>query len=827
MAEVGSIDLSAQGDLTISGDIVGRDKIVNQKQVARGQYVLQIGNVNGGVVNIQQGQPAIRPRPTPIHLRPRPFRNLIGREVELKIASDEARNLTPVEFYSEPGLGKTVLLRRLAQLEDTASFPDGVIHLSALNRPFVDFAQLLYDAFYESNPPLAVSGAEIQHGLQDKRALVLVDDVSFSRQEVETLLGYAPNCAFILASNERTLWGEGRAIALKGLSSQEAVQLIERELGRDLPEPEESVAVELAASVEGKPLSLLQIAALVREKGESLASVAARLAGTTATAAVLSGLASKEAQVLAVLAPLKGMPVPAVHVAAITQMPDAAQVLESLTARGLVQRHSPRYSLRTPEIENEIKQRPEAKGLAERALQYFIEWARQQHDADEVLEALGPTQALVSWASANGRPGKAVTLAKLIETPLILLGRWESWRQLLETALDSARAAGDRQSEGYFLHQLGSRALCRGEEALARELLDAALKVRQALGDTTALAVTQGNAQVAGLAGVPAAVTLPAAAAPMAAAPLPLIAPAIIGTIITVTIVAALALPTAFTPFIAPTARLTPTIAESATLPPSPTFTVAPTETLTPLASETPAVLATTPATRTPSVTATATASSTPSATPTRTATRRPSPTNTNTPTLTLTPTPTRAPLVIGFTADALSVRPEECTTLRWSVENADQVFLYGGEYGGPPGFGVVGNDSRPACPLETQTYTLRVFRDGGVTERTVTVTIADVTPPPAPVLLSPVDRMYLPCAQLVTLTWAAVSDASGISRYEWGLEFAPDYESFEAFSSGATTDTSVTVPVPGCGGYRWRVRAVDGAGNVGAYATPEEFEMD
>jgi len=823
MTAAGSIDLSAQGDLTISGDIVGGDKIVNQKQVARGQYVLQIGNVNGGVVNIQQGQPAIRPRPTPIYLRPRPFRNLIGREVELKIASDEARNLTPVEFYSEPGLGKTVLLRRLAQLEDTTPFPDGVIHLSALNRPFADFAQSLYDAFYESNPPLAVSEAEIQHGLQDKRALVLVDDVSFSRQEVETLLGYAPNCAFILASNERTLWGEGHAIALKGLSPQEAVQLIERELGRDLPEPEESVAAELAASVEGKPLSLLQIAALAREKGESLASVATRLAGATATAAVLSGLTSKEARVLAVLAPLKGTPVPAVHVAAITQIPDAAQVLESLTARGLVQRHSPRYSLRTPEIEKEIEQRPEAKGLTARALQYFIEWARQQHDADEVLEALEPMQALVGWASANGRPVEAVTLAKLIETPLILLGRWESWRQLLETALDSARAAGDRQSEGYFLHQLGSRALCRGEEALARELLDAALKVRQALGDTTALAVTQGNAQVAGLAGVPAAVTLPAAAAPMAAAPL--IAPAITGAIITVTIVAALALPGAFTPFIAPTARLTPTIAESVTLPPSPTFTVAPTETLTPLASETPAVLATatTPATRTPSATATATASSTPSATPTRTATRRPSPTNTPT----LTPTPTRAPLVISFTADALSVRPEECTTLRWSVENADQVFLYGGEYGGPPGFGVVGNDSRPACPLEAQTYTLRVFRDGKITERTVTVTIADVTPPPAPVLLSPIDRMYLPCAQLVTLTWAAVSDASGISRYEWGLEFAPDYESFEAFGSGATTDTSVTVPVPGCGGYRWRVRAVDGAGNVGAYAAPEEFEMD
>ena len=168
------VDLNAQGDVNVGGDVVGRDKIVTNNQ-----YVLEIGSINGGVVNLARpgDKPTVKPRPAPVMLRPRPFANLIGREEEIKAATEAAQSAMPVEFYGEPGLGKTVLLRKLAYPETTTAFPDGVIHLSALHQPLADLLQSLFDAFYESDPPTKPTEAEIQHGLQDKHALILLDDV--------------------------------------------------------------------------------------------------------------------------------------------------------------------------------------------------------------------------------------------------------------------------------------------------------------------------------------------------------------------------------------------------------------------------------------------------------------------------------------------------------------------------------------------------------------------------------------------------------------------------------------------------------------------------
>jgi len=44
-------------------------------QVAVGNYILQIGDVNGGVVNVAPptAQPVIEPRPRPVNMKPRPF----------------------------------------------------------------------------------------------------------------------------------------------------------------------------------------------------------------------------------------------------------------------------------------------------------------------------------------------------------------------------------------------------------------------------------------------------------------------------------------------------------------------------------------------------------------------------------------------------------------------------------------------------------------------------------------------------------------------------------------------------------------------------------
>lgn len=77
----------------------------------------------------------------------------------------------------------------------------------------------------------------------------------------------------------------------------------------------------------------------------------------------------------------------------------------------------------------------------------------------------------------------------------------------------------------------------------------------------------------------------------------------------------------------------------------------------------------------------------------------------------------------IWFDADQTSVDAGRCTTLRWSVEGIDSVYLDGG--------GVTGSGSRQVCPTRTTSYTLRVrLLDGKDELRTVTVVVAPTTTP-------------------------------------------------------------------------------------------------
>ena len=106
------------------------------------------------------------------------------------------------------------------------------------------------------------------------------------------------------------------------------------------------------------------------------------------------------------------------------------------------------------------------------------------------------------------------------------------------------------------------------------------------------------------------------------------------------------------------------------------------------------------------------------------------------------TPTPPPAPTAtpapeISFWADRTSINQGECTTLRWSVQNVQAVWVY------PQGqpfdrFPRTGQGSEVVCPTSTTTYEMRVLlHDGSTVFRQVTVAVAipaaTATPAPAP----------------------------------------------------------------------------------------------
>jgi hypothetical protein len=86
-----------------------------------------------------------------------------------------------------------------------------------------------------------------------------------------------------------------------------------------------------------------------------------------------------------------------------------------------------------------------------------------------------------------------VVLGRAIDPYLTLHGLWEAWQKVLEDILRSARQLGDRVSEAWALHQLGTHAIGSGQTSQAIDWLRQALNLRSELGDTVGMAFTQHN----------------------------------------------------------------------------------------------------------------------------------------------------------------------------------------------------------------------------------------------------------------------------------------------------------------------------------------------
>jgi hypothetical protein len=451
------------------------------------------------VVN-QYTVPVSRPRPRtpPVLLRPKPFPDLLDRRDELNGALSTLLQEQPVQFFGEPGIGKTSLVGSIGNHQATSAFPDGVMYYcSREDGAPADLLQWLFDAFHESDMPFKATDPDIRHALQEKRALILFDDVGLGRDDLGYLLSAAPHCTFLVVSKERSLWGQGRAIRVPGLPREEAFALAEKELGRPLERQEVAAVETLHAVLKGNPLELIKAVDLARTSGTSLVEVARRTSAPDPSLALLSqivnGLSSEQQRALAGLAPLQGAPVAAEHLERITELAAVQPVLDSLLQRHLVQTNSPTYSL-TGGLGAALERSWDLTPWADRILVYFRRWADERREVPaQMTDEIDPMFRILEWGVQYGRWTEVLRLGRAMEGALALTGRWEGWRRVLEVGLEAARRVRDRAAEGFFLHQLGTRALCLGETAVAATLLRQALELRRALGDEIGAAVTAHN----------------------------------------------------------------------------------------------------------------------------------------------------------------------------------------------------------------------------------------------------------------------------------------------------------------------------------------------
>jgi hypothetical protein len=99
-----------------------------------------------------------------------------------------------------------------------------------------------------------------------------------------------------------------------------------------------------------------------------------------------------------------------------------------------------------------------------------------------------------------------------------------------------------------------------------------------------------------------------------------------------------------------------------------------------------------------------------------------------------------------------------------------------------------------------------------------------DITPPPAPILLSPTNRDTV-SDNTPTFAWIEVSDASGVT-YTIQVSSNKDFTDTIISRLGRTTSTFTPQTSLAEGKYFWRVQAVDGVGNKGPFSEVFTFTL-
>ena len=193
----------------------------------------------------------------------------------------------------------------------------------------------------------------------------------------------------------------------------------------------------------------------------------------------------------------------------------------------------------------------------------------------------------------------------------------------------------------------------------------------------------------------------------------------------------------------------------------------------------------------------------------------------------------------IQFWAEPETIQAGGCTTLYWQTENVQQVVFGGIEQ---PLEG-----SYQDCLCKNQTYTLTtILLDGTEEKRMVDITVTgscetpsptptkepevDTTTPPAPAQAVPSNGLSIGCKSFQDLVWLPVSDKSGISEYQVQVQRHSGDNNWtdipgSVFSGITAKQTNIGVD---CGWYfRWRVRAKDGAGNMGPWSGWWQFVIN
>lgn len=475
-----------------------QEEIIGQLVV--GNYIIKIGSSNGAIANVAttEEKPTLQPRSTQHLIPENSVENIVYRQKSVEQAIAALHSGQSVEFYSPSGFGKTILLSDLVHRSQiTSLFGDGVIYLSPVHPYTSDILQSIWEVLYESNIPYKPIYNEIRQQLQNKKLLVVLDEGELIQDELQELMNAASNCTFLIASSKSRIQKKGCSLPLLGLSINEALILVERELQRSLKSEELPAAKSLCTILNGHPLHLKLAVASIREEGRTLAEIVSQLPssqpGIYLIQDIVSSLSKSQRTILELLAVMDSVGLKSQQVTNILQLPESLHILENLCRRHLVQFNRSRYKVSKTIIEA-FPQEWKLTSVVEKTIAYFVNWAeKNQKQPDFVIEELDVSVQVLELAVRNSHWQDVLRLVKAVESPIALSKRWGLWGQVLLRGLQASQATQDKLAEAWIMHQLGTCALCLEENSAAQNYLSRAIQLRESLDDNTGIAATRHN----------------------------------------------------------------------------------------------------------------------------------------------------------------------------------------------------------------------------------------------------------------------------------------------------------------------------------------------
>ncbi|MBD2773760.1 hypothetical protein [Iningainema tapete] len=123
----------------------------------------------------------------------------------------------------------------------------------------------------------------------------------------------------------------------------------------------------------------------------------------------------------------------------------------------------------------------------------FTNLVQQQRVEPKMTAEIDAIVQIIELGLKTNRWGDVLYLVEAVEGAIALSRRWGLWKQVLQWGLQAAQAKQDLCAEAWALHQLGTRALCLGENTDAINYLQTAIQIREFLNDSTGVSIGTHN----------------------------------------------------------------------------------------------------------------------------------------------------------------------------------------------------------------------------------------------------------------------------------------------------------------------------------------------